>query len=116
MAGRTIARTAGHGWERLMGKLIDKETTLKSVSDIKAEWGNDNLSLINQAEVLDLIDDQPAVDAVPVVHAHWIFDDDAYLRCNNCWQKAPGMIHEEALETTATEYCPFCGAKKEEVS
>ena len=60
----------------------------------------------------NLIDAQPTIDAVPVVHAHWIHDHDvehygkhygAYWRCSSC-----GRILKDS---NWFPYCPMCGAR-----
>ena len=57
------------------------------------------LSGIKQA-----VDEAPAVDAAPVVHARWIICSDGYYPyCSAC--KA------EPRSGALTNYCPNCGAK-----
>lgn len=53
-------------------QLVDKRKLISDVESIGAEFGNDNSSLIEQGDVLDMIEEAPAVDAVPVV------------RCRDC--------------------------------
>ena len=58
------------------------------------------------------ISNLPTADVAPVVHGEWIWADDGYLRCSNCHQKAPVMTqYQDEPMTTATAYCPNCGAK-----
>ena len=57
--------------------------------------------------VRGLIDAQPTIDAVPVVHAHWNEDEYGFYSCSNC-----GYEWDEA--EYKTKYCPECGAKMEE--
>ena len=86
-----------------MGRLIDADVLKK------------DLTRFYDGEVVarKLIDEQPTVDAVPVVHAHWIRHEnadivDGYLvpnfECSEChsWKKDD------------SDYCPDCGAKMEE--
>lgn len=49
------------------------------------------------------LDNTPTVDAVPVVHAKWIAQNDALTRfmCSHCKSE-----NHEGFET----YCPKCGA------
>ena len=59
----------------------------------------------------EFIDDMPTLDIVPVVHGKWVFADDEYLRCSECTQKAPVVQpYDDEPTTTATNYCPYCGA------
>ena len=53
----------------------------------------------------------PTLDIAPVVHGKWVFADDGYLRCSECTQKAPVVQpYDDEPTTTATNYCPYCGA------
>ena len=52
----------------------------------------------------DDIDAQPTVDAMPVVHAHWIEDKMEESYCSNCFTYA----YDEY------DYCPHCLAKMDE--
>ncbi len=51
-----------------------------------------------------IIEMQPKVDAVPVVHARW--NDDG--RCTNCGRYMPFDCEGNAYESI---YCPDCGAE-----
>lgn len=55
-------------------------------------------------------------DVAPVRHGRWFWDDEAYLRCSECTQKAPvTQPYEDEPMSQATNYCPYCGAKMNEV-
>ena len=54
-----------------MGRIIDADKLQAQVENIKSEYGDENDSLISQPEVLDLICEQPTVDAVPVVRCKY---------------------------------------------
>lgn len=70
---------------------------------------NGKLSTIVQY-FMGVVKNQPTVD--PVKHGKWVWADDGYLRCSECTQKAPvcKQYQDEPI-TTATDYCPHCGAK-----
>ena len=106
-----------------MGKLIDSDTTKKALKECGL-WNADY-----EAEIsCDIIDDQPAVDAVPIVHAHWNCIEnvhsyegtfDAY-ECSHCHKS----FLDDLCENNGSDYvdakkdfkyCPFCGAKMDEV-
>ena len=61
------------------------------------------------AEIEQYMELEPAVDAVPVVHARWIPHktpsgrETIFERCSAC--KQPTLVTRE------TPYCPWCGAK-----
>ena len=67
-------------------------------------------------EVYSYLDNQPTVDVVPAIHAHWIVkgDDDMdneMYHCSNC-------KHEEFFDSYYDQekypFCPSCGAKIDE--
>ena len=56
-------------------------------------------------DMLNALDDFPAADVAPVIHAHWVeLSDDAY--CSHC---GGDMDYN-------SKYCPECGAKMDEVT
>lgn len=61
--------------------------------------------------VVNLLDDAPTVDAMPVVHGHWdcIDVDGNVWRCSVCgedWMLSNGTPNENNMH-----YCTACGAK-----
>lgn len=48
----------------------------------------------------------PTIDAEPVVHAHWIEDNDCQI-CSNCGE-------EHSWDEYRASYCEDCGAKMDE--
>ena len=66
---------------------------------------------------LDQIDQQPAVDAVEVVHGRWLYDNGSgkYF-CSACDEdalsfKKDTLYGDDLYEECLTDYCPNCGAK-----
>ena len=62
---------------------------------------------------MNLADEAPAIEAVPVVHGHWIENEDcygdSYYTCSACdcdWVVAYGTPEQNHMQ-----YCPSCGAK-----
>ena len=53
-------------------------------------------------KIMRVIDDAPTADVAPVVHGHYVFDDDGDSSCSVC--------REKYLDHTQ-KYCPNCGAK-----
>ena len=71
-------------------------------------------------DAISYVDDAPAVDAVPVVHAKWVKDGERNTYCSHCEKYIPTVhFYEEYQdyecewdeEIYETEYCPNCGAK-----
>lgn len=50
------------------------------------------------------IDTAKTIDAVPVVHAHFVINSDGDCHCSNC---------ETYIDSTS-KYCNYCGAKLDE--
>lgn len=84
-----------------MSRYIDADALKESVNGVSTHWLNDWSTL----GVLSMIDKQPTIDAVPVVHGEWKIGIDAngdpVTYCSNC--KMPNYVQ--------TNYCPNCGAR-----
>lgn len=79
------------------GRLIDADTLIKAFDpEHYFDWYTPS--------IIETIENAPTVDAVPVVHAKWIAQNDALTRfmCSSCKSE-----NHEGFET----YCPKCGAK-----
>lgn len=80
------------------------EDKLISADNLKKAFRTDdgaeavNHSIRNLLYVDKVIDQQPAVEARPVIHAKWNYDG----TCDNC--KAQVLSNH-------TKFCPACGAK-----
>ena len=54
------------------------------------------------------IDEAPTVDAVPVVHGRWIWNEESECWiCSNCEMSA---LNNYRGNSTDSNYCPNCGA------
>lgn len=68
---------------------------------------------------MNLIDDRPIVDAVPVATAKWEHYRNGQLSCSECGENAPvierwycnGEDDFPKHESWGTPYCPFCGSR-----
>lgn len=98
-----------------MGKLINADVFDGFLQDAQAECkkngGNFRFGVLNSVRAN--LANQPAVDAVPVVHARWRELKDGSEECTNCLGLCP---HEEnyngdIIFNFGCEYCPWCGAK-----
>ena len=85
-------------------RLIDADALKKHY----AWWEDDRQKLFDS-----IVDSQPTVDAVPVVHGHWIeheemlWDENTsapYYKCSECGYDTR---HD-------TPYCPMCGSRMDE--
>ena len=67
-------------------------------------------------DVRFLVDSQPTVDAVEVVHGHWINNGGLRkmdLYCSVCNRRASNFVggYEDWWDLWMPKYCPNCGAK-----
>ena len=62
--------------------------------------------------VIEKINNAPTVDAEPVRHGRWIYDFSSPLKCSSC-----GIVSKANEITLRTDFkfCPYCGAKMDEV-
>ena len=98
-----------------MSDLISKNALLLSL----AEYVNSN-AYLNQTAldallmVMRWVKEDPAVDAVPVVHAKWVWHEERWEHeCTNChcgfdYDKTY-LLFDNGYEYAS--YCPNCGAK-----
>ena len=88
---------------------IDADTVLAEIMDFIDEYSEvDESGLHNpkwcaMEEAKDVILNAPTMDAVPVVHGHWIIYPDVCV-CSECNEQSPGIF----------KYCPNCGAIMDE--
>lgn len=80
-----------------MSRYIDAELLKDGIESIDSKYGNDNESLISQPSVLDLIEEQPTVDAVDVI------------RCKDCiWHETLSWVDYCIEFDTETKLDDFC--------
>ena len=105
----------------MSSKLIDGEAMIE-------RNGLNNFGMMLNSDIVAMIENEPIVDAVPVVHAHWNCIEnvvsyegtfDAY-ECSHCHKS----FLDDLCENNGSDYvnakkefkyCPFCGAKMDEV-
>ena len=68
----------------------------------------DHAQGIDGREVVQILEDIPAADVVPVVHSRWVLGgyDDMYYVCEKCGHK-----QSEYYAKPTANFCPNCGAK-----
>lgn len=84
---------------------MENEKRLIDANVMRQHWlkNGENEYVYDTNAILESIDDQPTVDAVEVVHGHWITVEGREhlgVVCSNC--------HKWFGEKT--NYCPNCGA------
>ena len=104
-----------------MARLIDADAFGRWINDWRQAISS-NRSKIETYDtlgmVMDMMDEIPTVDAVPVVHGEWVRDHGDYgkLICSRCKCKAGYRAKETELgynifNVSPSNYCPNCGAK-----
>ena len=104
-------------------RLIDAEALKESIYKEK-EKIQYNQPFIQASLILleKLIKNVPAIEAKPVVHAHWFMFEYEYFSCSNCgvdiWNGCDSTAQAEQLlanKEVMFKYCPYCGAQMDEV-
>ena len=58
-------------------------------------------------KLLEIIDKQPPVEAVPVVHGEWVADERGIYFCSTCDSEA---YWDTDYGQQLFNHCPYCGA------
>lgn len=113
-----------------MDEYIDREAVLDAIWPVDPENdGSDGGTVVlkncifSSEEIEALVDEIPAADVRPVVHAFWKIEEigcgKKVATCSNCGMYSSenmGTFHEQEIDFTAygpilTHFCPNCGAK-----
>lgn len=82
---------------------------------LRQDWleNGQNEYVYDTNAVLDSIDAQPAIDAVPVVHGRWVSDEsDVLFHCSVCETQISTSWDYDCDEMW--NFCPHCGAKMDQ--
>lgn len=99
-----------------MAKYIDAEALVAKFGEEadRLEVGaGDTLAGLSLADTIAT--EMPAADVEPVVHAHWVVDDE-YLFCSHCGESylagdTSHEVRERLSRGEAYKRCPHCGAR-----
>ena len=94
-------------------RMIDANILIEEIKSLEVTMGGQ--SLIHKSgkdSIINLIEQQPTIDAEPVVHAHWeeLESHPFILKCSHCgfWDG------KKFIETHHKIRCPKCDAKMDE--
>lgn len=89
--------------------LIDKEVALKEMCEM-CYYHTSQDFVCRKCNVYELLEKQPAVEAEPVRHGHWIWfeSEGTFFHLRKCSECGDIKAQEE------TNFCPNCGAKMKE--
>ena len=92
-------------------KLIDADEFVRNVTAALLPVGGLALKILEL--IRRVVDLQPAVDAKPVKHGHWV--DGVY--CSECGSSMPRITMDcHTLDEEDNKICFNCGAKMDEVA
>lgn len=96
-----------------MAECIEREATIKRIKEVYCVGCNSYNGVRCRAcgtgDAIDIIEDAPAADVAPVVHAEWVVcgdGDNVPWMCSHC-----GKTTAHKYKVMYGEYCPNCGAK-----
>ena len=93
-------------------RLIDVDSLLETTNWLVFADNKVDVAYVQVADIMR----QPTVEAVPVVHGHWIYGNDFHwytASCSKCGYRRSTDI--KAKNWNGWVYCPMCGAKMDEV-
>ena len=96
-------------------ELIDKESLFNALAKQRAYEPKHRRTIMRS---IQLVSEQPTVDAVPVVHGHWIYDaGDMRCVCSECHNHSFQIVRSTEFKPFAEQnkFCFNCGAKMDEV-
>ena len=94
-----------------MSDLISREAALnaiKSYCDGCDNYNGVRCSSCYIDSAIIAVDAVLAVDAEPVRHGRWVYNDDDIMPYKSC-----SLCGREAFDLHGANYCPYCGAKME---
>lgn len=97
-----------------MGDLIERKESIEAIK----KYGKDAISAGRKhidpvddiIELCNMLAALPAVEAAPVVHAHWIYHPDDLFPAESK-QECSYCHVEETMYIRNEKFCPNCGAK-----
>ena len=92
-----------------MSDLISRSALIEAIKGVEVAWYLDgNYSTYDDTSIMEIIDEQPTVEAKPVVHGEWIKQKECIdtWKCTNCGEveKVPTCMGEPMYN-----FCPNCG-------
>ena len=92
-----------------MAEYIEREKVMQAIGTVRNIYSEaKNFVAVSAVDnvIGEIVDEVPAADAAPVVHGHWIRQDESFTRFK-CSNPECGIENCSGFEN----YCPNCGAK-----
>mgnify|MGYP003307409665 CR=1 FL=1 len=99
-----------------MSDLIRRSTLLKSIKGVEVSWYLDNGVCgdnYDDTTIVDIINVQPTIEAVPVVRGEWIKKSIQNINGNTCmetWHCSNCDWVYDKEDEPYYDFCPNCGA------
>lgn len=96
-----------------MSDLISRSALIEAITDVEVAWDMDgNYTTYDATTIVDIIQEQPTVEAKPVVHGEWIeeWDREHFFSsciCSNCGK---GTCRDSLMKWVKGAFCQNCGA------
>lgn len=98
-----------------MAECIEREATIKRIEEVYCVGCNSYNGVRCRAcgtgDAIDIIEDAPTVDAVPVVHGRWEMRPTGMATDTGPEYKAYCTVCNEPNKQYRPPFCPHCGAK-----
>ena len=91
-----------------MSDLISREALLEAIKGVEVSWYLDRgYTNYDDTTIMDIIEEQPPVEAVPVVHGEWRHIGGDEWCCSECGNV---ISTEGSWEKPTGKFCEECGA------
>lgn len=87
---------------------IERDMYYQEINELSKGGGGDySLYRLAINDCMNVLDEMPAADVMPMKHGHWI-SENFYTHCSVCGKMA---IYDKYGQEFESDYCPHCGAK-----
>ena len=97
---------------------IDADALKLDILQTEATFGDTWVGKILKVINRSIVDEAPTVDAEPIRHGHWVDVGSEVARvCSYCHEDVLyAVMYNLKGEEVSLKYCPYCGAKMDEVT
>ena len=88
-------------------QVISKSELLQTLKEIQCQMYRGRIDGVGAVSWFsDIVNEQPVIDAAPVVHGKWVYDHWCEFKCSVCGEYSNSKPYKGR-----ENYCPNCGAK-----
>lgn len=93
-----------------MGDYIEREAVINRLKKVHMDKHSFGIAVqFGVDHAIKCLEEQPAADVAPVVHAHW-GEFQGYFKCSNCGRIVNTSGDLDFIKNMLCLYCPNCGA------